>query len=604
VCGRVCTHECQEACNRGCYDEAVAIRDVKRFVADKAYKSGKFVKETVWPQNGKRVAIVGAGPSGLTCAYFLALSGYEVDVFESEKAAGGVLLFGIPEYRLPKEILARDIRAIEDAGVNIRLNTTVGRDISFEDLRNGYDALYISTGTQFSKHADIPGEDMPGVYHGLDFLKNLSLGAAPKLGKSVVVIGGGNTAIDVSRDAVRMGAESVTILYRRRQNDMPAELREVIEAFEEGVRLEELAAPLEFIGNGKVEKIRCVRMEVGELDEKGRRSTKPVEGAEFEMTADAVIIAVSQYSDFPFIDKEEVELTEFGKLVLDEKLMTSMPGVFAGGDVVRGSDTAIRAIADGKQAAIHINEYCGMPVGINRGAEIEPSRRKEFDWCNERSSKMTNLPADKRRNNNDEVAMGLTEEQVRLESRRCYQCSGKAEVEERYCVDCQMCWEYCDYGAITMKRLPEDKVVTHRFPDPSRTEEVIEICRKLHLIPHIPGMCTCTPTTPEEVISAIFDGARTLRDITRMCGIRGACTMYCTNELCRILEVCGYPVKDPGDDSFHPLTASLWSLPDDLDVDPHFGFHHAKKIQSDPTYYEQGYEAYRQMAAERNKNNE
>ena len=185
-------------------------------------------------------------------------------MFESESTAGGVLLFGIPEYRLPKEVLARDIKAIEEAGVKIHLNTKVGEDVKFEDLTRDYDAVYIATGTQFCKTAGVIGEDKAGVYHGLDFLKEISHGNAPKIGKNVVVVGGGNTAIDVSRTAVRMGAENVTIVYRRREGDMPAERREVIEALEEGVQLQTLVSPVEIVGDGKVEKIKCSRMKIGE----------------------------------------------------------------------------------------------------------------------------------------------------------------------------------------------------------------------------------------------------------------------------------------------------------------------------------------------------
>lgn len=606
VCGRICTHPCQESCNRCGYDESVAIRDIKRFVADQAYKDGKFIKEMVWPKNGKRVAIIGAGPSGLTCAYYLALSGYEVDVFESEKKAGGVLLFGIPEYRLPKEILARDIQAIEDAGVNIHLNTAIGVDVDFKELHEKYDAVYIATGTQFSKHANIPGEDLSGVYHGLDFLKQLSLNEKPEIGKKVVVIGGGNTAIDVSRTAVRMGAESVSILYRRRRSDMPADVREVIEALEEGVQIVEMAAPVALTGDGKVEKIRCACMELGELDSKGRRMTKPVEGKEFEIEADTVIVAVSQYSDFPFIDKSEVEITEFGKLVLDEQRMTTLPGVFAGGDVMRGSATAIQAIADGKQAAININAYLGLASGINSGAEIDLPPKKEFDWNNDRTAIMENLPAAERVKNFDEVALGLTEEQVKMESSRCYRCSGKASVEEEFCVDCNMCWEYCDSGAITMEPLPEDKVISYPLPGPELTEKVIEICRKIHLAPTFDDLCVCTTTTTEEVINAIITGgARTLKDITRLCGIRGGCTAYCTNYLFMILEACGYPTTAPANDAYHEVKLTRFNFPTDLKL---------KDLQEDidalpenqrleEARLEQQFEEYRKLVIERSKKN-
>lgn len=602
VCGRVCTHECQSSCNRGGYDQAVAIRDIKRYVADKSFENGKFTKESAWPKNGKRVAIIGAGPSGLSCGYYLALTGYEVDVFEAEKEAGGVLLYGIPEYRLPKDVLARDIRVIEEAGVKIHLNTRVGEDIQFDEIKDSYDAVYLAIGTQFSRHAGVKGEDMAGVYHGLDFLRNLSLGEKPVIGKKVVVVGGGNTAIDVSRTAVRMGAEDVTILYRRRQNDMPAELREVTEAFEEGVKLKELAAPVEILGNGKVEKIKCTEMKVGEYDERGRRKTFPVEGSEFEIEADTVIMAVSQYADFPFIDKDEVEMTELGKLVLDQNGMSTKVGVFAGGDVVRGSDTAIHAIADGKLAAININEYLNGASGINKGAEIELPPRKPFEWNTTDGIGMNNLPASERIKSNAEVALGLTEEQLKDECSRCYRCSGTASVDESACIDCQMCWEYCDHGAVTMEDLPEEKIVSHPIVGDDRTEELIEICKKAHLLP-LDDLCPCTGTLAEEVASTIMDGATTIKEVSRECGIRGGCTCYCTNATVRLLEAAGYPVEDPGDDSFHPLRTTIFTIPDDVDADPRFHFREMKALQGDPEYFAEGYDAYRKLQKERSEKN-
>ena len=207
VCGRICNHPCQAACNRNDLDESVGIRDIKRFVADKAFENGMPVVEKKRKSNGKKIAVIGAGPSGLSCAYYLQLSGYSVEVFESESVAGGVLAYGIPEYRLPKAVLNRDIQAIEATGVQIHLNTTVGEDVSFDELYKKFHAVYVSTGTQLSRKANIPGEDMPGVYHGLDFLKAVNLGKPVEIGKKVAVIGGGNTAIDAARTARRLGAE-------------------------------------------------------------------------------------------------------------------------------------------------------------------------------------------------------------------------------------------------------------------------------------------------------------------------------------------------------------------------------------------------------------
>ena len=601
VCGRICTHECQKVCNRGCYDDSVAIRDIKRFVSDMSYKDGKFPEESAWPSNGRKVAIIGAGPSGLTCGYYLALSGCEVDVYESEKQAGGVLVFGIPEYRLPKEILKRDIKVIEDAGVRIHLNTEVGKDVAFSRLVDEYDSVYISTGTQFSRLAHVKGEELPGVYHGLDFLKDLSRGIKPELGKNVVVIGGGNTAIDVSRNLIRLGVEEVTILYRRREGDMPAERREVIEALEEGVKLVTMVSPTEIRrGHDGGLVMTCVRRKLGDIDSRGRRATDPIEGSEYEINIDNAVMAVSQYADFPFIDKDEVELTEFGKLVLDEDQMTTMPGVFAGGDVRRGSATAIEAIADGKTAAFQISHYLGLKGGLNRGEEIALPPKTEFDWNNTEMARMRNLPREYRIKNQEEVAIGLSEEQIRDETKRCYRCSDQAVVDRDKCLGCKMCWEYCDHDAISFEELDEPQVISYPLPDTmERAEEVIDICRKTHFSP-TQIICKCGPTTAEEIINAILDGAVDMEDLALKTGARGGCTMYCVGQISRMFEAAGRPLSGRDDDSYHPLTVNLWTFSDEvLDLDPRFKMREGLTSLNSGEAFEQIAENYRQLVKER-----
>lgn len=480
VCGRICTHPCELECNRASYDSAVSIRDIKRFVADKAFENG--VKhENVWPATGKSVGVIGAGPSGLTCAYYLALSGYAVDVYDSAPVAGGVLSFGIPKWRLPQDVIAREVKAIEDVGVKIHLNTEIGKDVDFSALREKHDAIYIATGTQFSKKAGVEGEDLPGVTHGLDFLRDVNLGRDVKVGKKVVVIGGGNTAMDAARTAVRQGAESVSILYRRREVDMPADKREVMEAKEEGVKIIPLSAPLAFEGNGAVSRIRCNKMTLGDRDESGRRSVVKADGEEFFVEADTVIVAVSQYSDFPFINKDEVEMTEWGKLVIGQDMMTTMDGVFSGGDVTRGSATAIEAIADGKAAAQNIAKYLGLATAINQGSEIQLPDRDESKINRAGAGKMRNLPAAERIKSDAEVALGLTEEMLKNEARRCYRCSGRASVDAERCIDCGLCWEHCNHGAITMRVL--DQPIIHQTPlaPPELNDQLFAICKKAHV---------------------------------------------------------------------------------------------------------------------------
>jgi NADH-quinone oxidoreductase subunit F len=328
VCGRICTHPCEDKCRRRTLDEAISICELKRFVADYAYRNEKpFTRDVVFPRNGKRIAVIGAGTSGLTCGYYLVRIGYEVDVYESEPVAGGVLAFGIPEYRLPKRVLQHEIDLIAQSGVNIHLNTEVGKDITFKALQSQYDAIYVATGTQFPEKVNIPGEGLSGVIHGIDFLKSVNLNRLVKLGKTVAIIGGGNTAIDSARTALRLGAEKVMILYRRTRDAMPAYAQEVQDALDEGIELIELVAPVRFVGGkgNKVAKVECLRMKLGEFDKNGRRRAVPIEDSNFFIDVDTVIPAVSQYSDLPFIKKSEIGVTPWGTFIIDnDTMMTTM----------------------------------------------------------------------------------------------------------------------------------------------------------------------------------------------------------------------------------------------------------------------------------------
>ncbi len=425
VCGRICTRPCESKCRREQLDEALAIADLKRFVADYAFKHElPFIKDIVFPKNGRSIGIVGAGPSGLTCGYYLARLGYDVDVYEAHPIAGGVLAFGIPEYRLPNEVLAHEIKLIEQVGVHIHLNTEVGKDVTFAELRQKHDSIYIATGTQFSNKVNIPGEELDGVIHGLDYLRKVNLGDDVKLGNVVAVIGGGNTAIDAARTALRQGAEKVIILYRRTIEDMPADPREVDESIEEGIEIMPLVAPVRFNGKDKVEEIECIRMELGEFDSGGRRRPKTKEGSNFTIKVDAVIPAVSQSSDLPFVKRDEVEITEWGTFITEkDTLMTTMDGVFAGGDVARGSDVAITAIADGKKAAVSIDLYLGGRGVLNKGEAIDiPPATHEDDLVEHKRFPMEILEPEIRKDSFEEVVKGYHKLNAIAESMRCLRC--------------------------------------------------------------------------------------------------------------------------------------------------------------------------------------
>ncbi|MGB4659548.1 MAG: FAD-dependent oxidoreductase [Mobilitalea sp.] len=427
VCGRICTRPCEAKCRRSSTDEALSIAELKRFVADYAHKNEKpYKSDVVFPRNGKSVAVIGAGASGLTCAYYLVRIGYQVDVYETQGVAGGVLAFGIPEYRLPKNILQHEIDLIAETGVHIILNSEVGKEIDFKSLKNRYDAVYVATGALFPQKVNIPGEDLPGVLHGIDFLKDVNLGHEVILGKSVVVIGGGNTAIDSARTALRLGAEKVKILYRRMRDAMPASEEEISEALLEGCELMELVAPVKFLAgaDGHVAQIECMKMKLGEFDKSGRRKSIPVEGSNFLMEVDSIIPAISQHSDLPFIRKDEISVTSWGTFQINEDtLMTSMQGVFAGGDVTRGPDTVIWAIADGKKAAISIDKYLGGKGKLNKGNPIAiPDLFDEDEIVVHKRFAVDMLPLDKRTDSFDEVVLGYHKLNAMAEAMRCLHC--------------------------------------------------------------------------------------------------------------------------------------------------------------------------------------
>ena len=359
--GRVCPHPCEENCNRGMKDAAPRIRDLKRFVAD--YEIREQIDETPpGPENrGKKVAIIGAGPAGLTCAHDLARSGYRVTVFERFPVSGGMLCVGIPKYRLPREILNTEIADIERLGVEIKTDTPIGGDLTLDDLFDqGFEAVFIAIGAHESLKAGMDGEETDGVVPGVNFLRDLNLDKEVRVEKRVAVIGGGNVAMDAARSSLRLGAEEVSILYRRSREEMPAGDEEIEAAIAEGIRFEYLVAPVGAIaGNGRVKGIKCIRMELGEPDASGRRRPIPIEGAEFEIELDMIIPAIGQRPDLSFLPRDDaIELTRWGTIVADPGTCeTSREGVFSGGDCVTGPAIAIEAIAAGQKAALSIDNY-------------------------------------------------------------------------------------------------------------------------------------------------------------------------------------------------------------------------------------------------------
>ncbi len=371
-CGRICTARCQDVCALGHNGEPIAIRFLKRYITDKTveqkYRVLGIGKEL--PDTGKRVAIVGGGPSGLTAAYYLRNYGHRVTVFEKHNYLGGMLRYGIPEYRLPKAVLDREIQTILDTGVEVKFGVDVGKDVSLKELREQYDAVFISVGAQKGTQMPIEGMDTPGVLVGVDFLDRIAEGKRPDLGERVVVVGGGNTAMDVCRSSVRLGAKEVFVLYRRTEAEMPANREEIEEAKEEGVQFQFLVTPIKISQKGQRLAIECLRMQLGEPDASGRRRPVPIEGSNFTIEADTCIMAIGQKVDSSMAQELEIKVTRWGTFEVNpDTLETNVPGVFAGGDCERGPEDAISAIADGKKASYFVHRY--LTGELKRSAESD-----------------------------------------------------------------------------------------------------------------------------------------------------------------------------------------------------------------------------------------
>jgi len=484
--GRVCHHPCEGECNRGKVDKPVSICALKRFVADTVYDQWDAVNgqrqkskgaedqgvkeltpfplapQELPPEEKRRIAVVGSGPCGLTAAYFLARMGYQPTIFEALPVPGGMMRVGIPAYRLPRRVLRREIDEILSLGVELKLNHAV-RDIN-QLFTDGYSAIFLAIGAHEAQHLAIPGEDAKGVFHGVPFLRSVSLGEEIRLGDQVVVAGGGNTAIDTARTALRLGSRDVTIIYRRTRAEMPANEWEIDQALEEGIKLEVLVQPMVVLSDdaGQITAVRCVRMQLGEPDASGRRRPIPIDGSEFDIPCDALVAAVAQAPEISFLNPDHrLEISRRGTFQVDpQTLATNRPGIFAGGDAAAGPGALIEAIAHGRRGALSIDRYLRgvpllaprelipLPVAELTEAEIAEMRARGEVDLRPREEVPTVQPAE-RTADFREVELGLTAEQAHAEALRCLRCG--------LCSECYQCVLACKADAIDHQQAPYEQ---------------------------------------------------------------------------------------------------------------------------------------------------
>jgi heterodisulfide reductase subunit A len=460
VCGRVCYHPCESECNRGHVDKPLSIQQLKRFALDWDFKhNGRIDPPVITGHRTEKIAIIGSGPSGLTCAYDLRMKGFGVTVFEQHSIPGGMLAIGIPEYRLPKKLLAAEIAQFKEMGIEFRTNVRLGSDITLDQLfEQGYRAVYLAIGAHESIKLGIPGEHLKGIIGGVDFLRKVNVGITPDLGNNVGVVGGGNTAIDAARTALRQGCKRVTLLYRRTKQEMPASPEEVADAEAEGVHIAYLTAPIEVLGTGeRMTGLRCIRMTLGDPDSSGRRRPVPVPGSEHDLEFTNLIVAVSQSPGTAVLDEDSrgrIRLTNWKSIEANpETLQTHDPRIFSGGDVVLGPSTVIASMGQGRRAAESIEKFSnGEPLenfkthivrqSVLRGETFRPhsyaTTYKDTPKLPREEVQKTDPVA--RIQSFEEVDIGLTEEQARREASRCLNCG--------VCVECRECERVCEPKAV------------------------------------------------------------------------------------------------------------------------------------------------------------
>lgn len=476
ICGRICAHPCETSCRRGKIDEPVAIRALKRFAVDEGNKLNKSSLPKPAVKRMDKVAVIGAGPGGLSCAHDLVLLGYQVTIFEAQAVPGGMLYLGIPEYRLPRDIIAGEAQKIVDLGVELKLGAVAGRDFTLASLRKqGYSAIYLGVGCCQSRALNIPGHDLDGVLKGVDFLLDVNLGRQVKIGQRVLVVGGGNVAIDVARSALRLGVEEVSLVCLESQEEMPAADEEIEEALEEGIVFRTSRGPQKINGvNGKVTGLTTLDV-ASVFDEQGRFNPTFVPQSERILVADTVILAIGQQADLSFLTAEDgVEVSPRGTITVDPATMaTKAAGIFAGGDAAFGPRIAINAIADGRTAARSIHRYLsvddGTPAAVPaiRAVAGKIPRSTDDEYLNIPRQHVPLLTVDKRVGVTA-VELGYDRKAAQREAQRCLQCFFNPAVDSEECLLCGGCVDVCPYDClklVSLTRIQADQELQREISD-------------------------------------------------------------------------------------------------------------------------------------------